>query len=262
MRAGVTRLSPALIAALATGAAVLWLAPSFAQPAGSPPTKSGATPADGSRVERGRELFEEGCSSCHGFDARGVAGQGPTLRGVGALAADFYLRTGRMPLSYPGEEPSRAEPRYSNRQIEAIVAYVGSFGGPAIPRVDPRGGSLSEGMHLFASSCAGCHAITAAGGVATGASAPPLAKSTPTQIGEAVRIGPYLMPRFNRRLIDSGQVNSLARYVDYTQSPDDAGGWGIGHIGPVPEGMVAWLLAAAALLLIARLIGERRKAGG
>ncbi|OLE36789.1 MAG: hypothetical protein AUG48_06165, partial [Actinobacteria bacterium 13_1_20CM_3_68_9] len=222
--------------------------------------KAGAA-ADASRVERGRALFEEGCSSCHGFDARGVAGRGPTLRGAGALAADFYLRTGRMPLSYPGEEPSRAEPRYSNRQIEAIVAYVGSFGGPAIPRVDPERGSLSDGMHLFASNCAGCHAITAAGGVATGASAPPLAKSTPTQIGEAVRLGPYLMPRFNRRLIDSGQVDSLARYVDYTQSPDDAGGWGIGHIGPVPEGMVAWLLAAAALLLIAWLIGERRKAG-
>jgi ubiquinol-cytochrome c reductase cytochrome c subunit len=35
------------------------------------------------------------------------------------------------------------------------------------------------------------------------------------------------------------------------------GGWGIGNIGPVPEGMVAWLLALATLLVVARLIGER-----
>jgi ubiquinol-cytochrome c reductase cytochrome c subunit len=164
-----------------------------------------------------------------------------------------------MPLDYPGEEPSRAEPRYSNRQIEAIEAYLASFGGPGIPEVDPSSGSLSEGQRLFAASCAGCHAITAAGGVATGASAPPLTESTPVQVAQAVRIGPYLMPRFNRRLLDRGEVNSLARYVDYVQDPDDAGGWGIGHIGPVPEGMVAWLLAGAALLLLVWTIGERQR---
>jgi hypothetical protein len=28
-------------------------------------------------------------------------------------------------------------------------------------------------------------------------------------------------------------------------------------VGPIPEGMVAWLLGLAALLLIARVIGER-----
>ena len=55
-------------------------------------------------------------------------------------------------------------------------------------------------------------------------------------------------------------IDSIARYVHSTQSPDDRGGWGIGRIGPIPEGMVAWLLAAAALLLIARLIGERTPA--
>ena len=259
MRARLTRLSPVLIAALAVGAAVVSFTPSFARPGGTAPTASGGP--DRKLIERGQSLFAEGCSSCHGFDARGVPDQGPSLRRVGALAADFYLRTGRMPLSYPGEEPSRAEPRYSNRQIEAIVAYVASLGGPPVPRVDPRRGSLSDGQRLFTSSCAGCHSVTAVGGVATGASAPPLDRATATQVGEAVRIGPYLMPRFNRKLIGSRDVDSLARYIDYTQDPDDAGGWGIGHIGPVPEGMVAWLLAAAALLLIARLIGERRKAG-
>jgi ubiquinol-cytochrome c reductase cytochrome c subunit len=64
------------------------------------------------------------------------------------------------------------------------------------------------------------------------------------------------MPRFSEAQITSADVNSIARYVELTQEPEDAGGFGIGHIGPVPEGLVAWLAALAALLLVARLIGE------
>jgi ubiquinol-cytochrome c reductase cytochrome c subunit len=239
-------------ASLALGATVLWLAPSFAGPANP-------APATGSPlVDQGRQLFQQGCSSCHGFDARGVADRGPSLRGAGAGAADFYLRTGRMPLSYPGQEPLRATPRYDDHQIRALVAYVASFGGPGIPSVSPQRGSLARGQELFASSCAGCHAITGEGGVATGAAAPKLKDSTPTEVAEAIRTGPFLMPRFGRRLLGDRDVDSIARYVQFTQHPDDAGGWGIGHIGPVPEGMVAWLLAAAALLIVARVIGEGR----
>ncbi len=95
----------------------------------------------------------------------------------------------------------------------------------------------------------------------TGAVVPSLNEATPTQIGEAVRIGPYVMPRFGEGELSTAQVNSLARYIQSIQHPDDLGGWGIGRIGPIPEGMVAWLLAAAALLLIARLLGERTSDG-
>jgi ubiquinol-cytochrome c reductase cytochrome c subunit len=65
------------------------------------------------------------------------------------------------------------------------------------------------------------------------------------------------MPHFNEHQIDQGTLDSIARWIEETRHPDDRGGWGIGHIGPVPEGMVAWLLAGAVLLLAARLIGER-----
>ena len=248
-------------AACAAGALILWLAPSLApaQQAGSSGTPTGLP--DSALANHGRSLFEEQCSSCHGFDARGIHGRGPSLRGVGAGAADFYLTTGRMPLSYPGEEPLRSTPRYSPRQIRALVAYVGSFGGPPIPKVSPDGASLSKGQELFASNCAGCHAITGAGGVATGAAAPPLWEATPTQVAEAVRTGPYLMPRFGPRDVSRSDLDAIAAYVAYAQHPDDAGGWSIGRIGPVPEGMVAWLLAAVALLCVARIIGERRKEG-
>jgi ubiquinol-cytochrome c reductase cytochrome c subunit len=69
------------------------------------------------------------------------------------------------------------------------------------------------------------------------------------------------MPRFGRKDIDGADMDALAAYVAYAQHPDNAGGWSIGRIGPVPEGMVAWLLAAVALLCVARIIGERRKEG-
>jgi ubiquinol-cytochrome c reductase cytochrome c subunit len=65
------------------------------------------------------------------------------------------------------------------------------------------------------------------------------------------------MPRFSERQIDQGTLDSIVRYVRSTRHPDNRGGWGIGNIGPIPEGMVAWLLAGAVLLLVARLIGER-----
>jgi ubiquinol-cytochrome c reductase cytochrome c subunit len=221
------------------------------------PTRAAAATATAATTE-GRELFEEGCSSCHGFDGKGVKEQGPSLIHAGEAAADFYLRTGRMPLGQVGDEPLRGEPRYSNEQIEALVHYVGSLGeGPAIPNVDPDQGSVAEGMELFTDSCAGCHAISGKGGVAIGGYAPPLGEATPTEVGEAIRVGPYVMPRFNEDLISPRQVNSIAAYVELTQEPEDAGGFGIGHIGPVPEGIVAWLAALVALLLIARLIGER-----
>jgi ubiquinol-cytochrome c reductase cytochrome c subunit len=123
--------------------------------------------------------------------------------------------------------------------------------------VEPRRGSLADGQRLFTTNCAGCHTIQAQGGIVTGAVVPSLSQATPAQIAQAIRIGPYVMPRFGEGELSDGQIDSIARYVQSTRHPEDRGGWGIGRIGPIPEGMVAWLLAAAALLLIARVLGER-----
>jgi ubiquinol-cytochrome c reductase cytochrome c subunit len=204
----------------------------------------------------GRRLFEEGCSSCHGMNARGIAGRGPSLRGVGEAAADFYLRTGRMPLDDPEDQPRRTESPYSERQIDALILYVGHFGGPKVPRVDAAHGSLSQGFKLFSDSCMGCHQVVGQGGITTTGWVPDLQQSTPVDVAEAIGIGPYVMPKFEGEF-SRHEIDSLARYVNYTRDPVDVGGWGIGHIGPIPEGMVAWLLAGTCLLLVIRLIGER-----
>ena len=215
-----------------------------------------AAPTATARDEDGRGLFASSCSACHGADARGVPGKGPSLVGVGAASADFYLETGRMPLSSPRVEPQRNPPAFDAADRRALTRYIASLAsGPEIPH--PRGGDVTEGMHAFRDHCAGCHSINARGGVAPPGAAPALQQASATQIAEAVRVGPYLMPRFDERQISDAQLNSIVAYVLAQRHPDDRGGWGIGHIGPIPEGLVAWLLAGTALLIVARLIGER-----
>jgi ubiquinol-cytochrome c reductase cytochrome c subunit len=95
--------------------------------------------------------------------------------------------------------------------------------------------------------------------VVTGARVPPLGSVDAVTIAEAVRIGPYLMPRFSERDIGEHELDSIIRYVRYASGPDDRGGWGIGHLGPIPEGMVAWLLAGAVLVGLCMLLGERMR---
>jgi ubiquinol-cytochrome c reductase cytochrome c subunit len=239
-------LAAALCAAAACGA------PTTAA-AQNPQTHSGARAG-------GRALFEDGCISCHGPDARGVAGRGPTLRGVGAGAIDFYLSTGRMPLADPGVEPPRTEPVYDAAQRRALSDYITGLqpGGDPIPVVHPLRGDLTRGRRLFADACSGCHQIAGKGGVDPEIVAPALDDATAVQIAEAIRTGPYLMPRFGKQLLDDHEVDSIARYImQVAQHPDDRGGWGIGNIGPIPEGLVVWLLAGGVLLFVARIIGER-----
>src|SRR5204863_151138 len=113
---------------------------------------------------------------CHGVTGAGkttpgtagpgnIAGIGPSLHGVGALAADFYITTGYMPLRNPYDQPRRSRVLYSPRQIGALVAYITSLGpGPSVPNPDPALGSVSAGQRPFTENCAGCHQAAAAGG--------------------------------------------------------------------------------------------------
>jgi ubiquinol-cytochrome c reductase cytochrome c subunit len=226
-------------------------------------------------VTRGLHLYGQFCAACHGLNGNGVtrsktigAGPGrqqttqqavaPSLHGVGALAADFYLRTGYMPLQHLGLQPRRSRVIFSEGQIDSLVAYIASLGpGPAVPQPHPERGDLSQGQALFADHCAGCHQILAEGGYVTGAIPPALEEATPTQIAEAIRIGPYVMPKFSRKALSPQDVNSIIAYVQYAKHPDDAGGWSIGHLGPVPEGLVTWFIAGVALIAICMSIGKR-----
>jgi ubiquinol-cytochrome c reductase cytochrome c subunit len=249
----VLRRAAVLLAVCCGGMAVWSVAAGGQDPPAAP------TARDPGLAQRGRDLYAQSCAGCHGEDLRGRKGQGPTLRGAGAAAVDFYLSTGRMPLADPTDEPVRADPVFSRRDIDALVAYVGGFGGPAIPAANPDRGDVARGKQAFTESCAGCHQVLARGGIVTGAFVPALTDATPRQLAEAVRVGPYLMPKFGERQIDQSELDDIAAYVRAQRDPDDRGGWGIGNIGPVPEGLVAWLLAGVVLLGVVRALGERAR---
>ncbi len=232
-----------------------------------PPTKSPEPPGPGNPTRtfpdspalrlQGYNLYQSGCSSCHGIALEGTQGVAPSLRGVGAGPVDFYLSTGRMPLDQPRAQPMRNQPAYNRAQINALIAFISSFGGPAASTADPAKGDLALGFHEFTLNCAGCHQIVARGGITVNAQAPDLGEATSQQIAEAVRMGPYLMPHFDAKQIDQHQLDSIVRYALWTRHPANLGGWGIYNIGPIPEGMVAWFIGLLALVIVARLIGER-----
>jgi quinol---cytochrome-c reductase cytochrome c subunit len=260
----------ACILALVAAATILAAPPVAAQPPVGIVRPDAGQAARMTPLQLGAQLFAGNCASCHGGDGRGisptdqrrgvgdVAGAGPSLRGVGALAADFYLRTGYMPLGHPREQPERSRVLLHEREIKALTAYVASLGGgPPVPSVDPARAGLGRGRELFTEHCAGCHQVVAQGGVVTGARVPPLEDATPVQVAEAVRIGPYLMPRFSERQISDAELNDIVRYVQWTKHPVDRGGWGIGNLGPFPEGIVTWLIAAVVLVATCAVIGKR-----
>jgi quinol---cytochrome-c reductase cytochrome c subunit len=212
-------------------------------------------------AETGAGLYLQHCVSCHGPNGAGVQPGGdhfgPPLQGVGAQAADFYLRTGYMPVENASDQPVRKSSPFTDSEIRALVGYIASFGGPPIPQPQAERGNPSEGMKLFTENCSGCHQVAAQGGLVVGGTAPQLDAATPTQIAEAIRIGPYVMPTFTERQLSDRNVDSIIAYLQVAKNPDDRGGWGIGHLGPIPEGLVAWLLAGAALVGVAMVIGAR-----
>jgi len=226
-------------------------------------------------ADNGKQLYGRYCASFHGPNGAGSTsgqrfggsagrnqsvnvGLGPPLVGVGTLAADFYLTTGYMPLKRNGIQPRRSGLLLSERQIDALVRYVGSLGpGPKPRPVHPERGDVAEGMRLFRSHCAGCHQIVAEGGYVTNAVPPALGDATPEQIYEAVRLGPYVMPEFSEKAISNAQLASIIRYVEYAKHPDNRGGWAIGNVGPIPEGLVSWFIAGSVLLGVCLVIGRR-----
>jgi ubiquinol-cytochrome c reductase cytochrome c subunit len=220
------------------------------------------TRATYSQVREGQTLFDESCSSCHGANASGTD-RAPNLVGLGPATIQFWVSTGRMPLSNPIIQPVRKPVKFTPSQILDIVAFVSSKapGGVLIPNIKSyNGASIADGASLFDINCAGCHTITGAGdALASGAYAPSLHQATPEQVAEAIRTGPANMPRFNPGVLTNAQVNSLVKYVTQgIQKPDNAGGWNLGGVGPVAEGFIGLLIGVGLLMLAALWVGDRK----
>jgi len=227
---------------------------------------SSPAPANAAQIAFGRRVFVEDCATCHGLFAEGQAGQAPSLIGVGAAAVDFQVSTGRMPAAVLGAEQDRKPPHLNPAQTHAVAAYIQSLGGgPPIPsaaQVSTAGANIGLGQRLFVANCAACHNFVGAGGALTyGKYAPPLTASTPTQIYEAMLTGPEAMPAFNDLTITPQDKRDVIAYVTQVRSQSNPGGFSLGRIGPVTEGLVAFLGLLLFMVLAALWItAKHRKA--
>jgi ubiquinol-cytochrome c reductase cytochrome c subunit len=208
----------------------------------------------------GAELFAKQCSSCHGLDGLGVEGRGPSLEHEGEAAADFVLRTGRMPLAAPNLQARSGPVRYSEEEIVALVEHAGSLGdGPAIPDVDTSTADVGNGGRLYRLNCAACHVASGAGAaIGSGVRAPNLIHASPTEVGEAILVGPGVMPVFGS--LTPTEIDDIAAYIEQLLEQDTTAARRFGGAGPAAEGLAAWLIALIPLIAFTRWIG-RAKAG-
>jgi ubiquinol-cytochrome c reductase cytochrome c subunit len=247
--------APAVLVAalLASGGLYLTLAP------------AGATNAtdDADTIADGKALFQVSCASCHGSNAEGIVTQrgnqyGPSLVGVGAAAVDFQVSTGRMPMSQPGAQAARKQPLFSADEVTALGAYIQSLGpGPAVPdgdAYDVSGASNEEivrGGQFFRTNCTACHNFAGSGGALPGGKYAPNLRGVPAKIMyEAMLTGPQQMPVFSNGVLSPEDKKDIIAYLKKSEDTPSYGGFTLGSVGPVSEGMFAWLVGLGSLVAV------------
>ena len=215
-------------------------------------------------IEEGKQIFLKGCSSCHGLNAEGGA-IAPSLIGVGAASVDFQVGTGRMPMADMSTQAMRKKPVYNAEETAALATYVASLApGPAIPEESvlnyERDGNTAQGGELFRNNCAMCHNFAGQGGALTqGKYAPTLMGVEPKHIYEAMITGPQSMPVFSDKTITPAEKLSLIRWIKSAEAEPNLGGATMGRIGPVTEGLLAWILGIGLLIGIAVWLTTRAR---
>jgi ubiquinol-cytochrome c reductase cytochrome c subunit len=230
----------------------------------SPATASKAGKSDEELIKQGRELFLVGCAFCHGQNGEGVRsdqGQlGPSLVGVGSAAVDFQVGTGRMPMEQPGQQVAAKHPVYTQDEIDALAAYVASLGpGPATPEEsdwsieglseDEQRAAIARGGQLFLTNCTACHNFDGSGGaLPRGKYAPSLKGVSEKHIYQAMLTGPQQMPVFSDDVMTPADKAAIIAYLKTNEDTPEYGGFGMGALGPVSEGLFAWLLGIGTLV--------------
>ena len=220
---------------------------------------------DEALIAEGRELFLVNCSFCHGQNGEGVRTidgnqLGPSLVGVGAAAVDFQVGTGRMPMARPGVQAPVKNVVYTEDEIAALAAFVASLGaGPAIPtseQYDPANipedeleEAIVRGGQFFRTNCTACHNFAGAGGaLPEGKYAPALDGVTPKHIYEALLTGPQQMPVFSDGVLKSEEKRDIIAYLKSVEENPEYGGASMGSLGPVADGLFAWIVGIGGLV--------------
>jgi ubiquinol-cytochrome c reductase cytochrome c subunit len=232
---------------------------------------SAQTDNSSAQIDSGRKLFLVGCAFCHGQSGQGVKTLdgnqiGPSLVGVGAAAVDFQVGTGRMPVAQPGAQVPQKEVVYTPQEIADLAAFVASLGpGPAIPNAqdydingmttEQRQEAIVQGGLIFRTNCTACHNFEGAGGaMPRGGYAPKILGVEPKYIYEAMLTGPQAMDNFSNGNLSPAEKKDIIAYLQSLKDSPEYGGFGLGGVGPVSEGLFAWLFGIGALVGVATWI--------
>jgi ubiquinol-cytochrome c reductase cytochrome c subunit len=234
----------------------------------APAAKVAADTGNSQQVAEGQALFRVTCASCHGLNGEGQTTgtiQGPPLAGVGAASVDFQVSTGRMPMARPEAQAPVKKNLYTEEEIAALAAYVASLGpGPAIPApedYDPANVSeedLARGGELFRTNCSACHNFSGAGGALPGGKyAPSLYGVSNKHLYQAMITGPQQMPVFSDEVMRPEDKRAIIGYLNELHDRPQDGGLALGGLGPVSEGLWAWIIGLGSLMFFAIWIAAK-----
>jgi ubiquinol-cytochrome c reductase cytochrome c subunit len=213
------------------------------------------TPQLSGAAQEGKALFDTSCVSCHGPNAQGVEGRGPSLIGVGSAAVDFQVTSGRMPMARQEAQAVRKPPQFTDDEARQLGQYIQELGGgpqipsgPLTPDADDVN-ALARGGELYRLNCAACHTFGGGGGaLSSGKWAPTLDPATERQIYAAMLSGPQSMPVFGDNELSPDEKREIVVYVQTLQQDQEPGGWHMGRLGPVTEGLAIFLVGVTALV--------------
>ncbi|WP_456300389.1 cytochrome bc1 complex diheme cytochrome c subunit [Tessaracoccus coleopterorum] len=204
------------------------------------------------QIEQGKALFDLTCSSCHGLGGEGTS-QGPTLIGVGAASVDFQMGTGRMPATRREAQLPARTVNYSQEQIDAVAAYVATFGpAPPSPRTarstrgSLRGGTRPRWRTVPLQLLRLPRHRGRRGAMPNGEFAPSIADTQPRHIYAAMRSGPQQMPTFSKAVITDEDAREIIGYVKAANGQPNHGGLSMGDAGPSPRASGSSSSASAA----------------
>jgi len=218
-------------------------------------------------AQQGKALFDNSCISCHGRDAQGVEGRGPSLIGVGSAAVEFQVGTGRMPMARQEAQAEQKPPQFDKDQTKRIGQYIQELGGgPQLPPgpytedLNANPDALARGGELFRVNCTSCHGYGGGGGaLSSGKYAPSLKDASPETIYAAMLSGPQNMPIFGDNELTPDQKREIVTYVQtqIQQDKDPGGLFNLGRYGPVTEGLAIFLVGVTILVFSALWIAGK-----
>jgi ubiquinol-cytochrome c reductase cytochrome c subunit len=218
-------------------------------------------------AQEGKALFDNSCITCHGVNAEGVEGRGPSLIGVGSAAVEFQVGTGRMPMSRQEAQAEQKPPQFDEAQTQQIAQYIQELGGgPQIPsgeltaNLEENPDALARGGELFRLNCTSCHGFGGAGGaLSSGKYAPSLHDATPEQIYAAMLTGPQNMPVFGDNELTPDEKRELITYItmQIQQEKDPGGLFNLGRYGPTTEGLAIFVVGITILVFTALWIAGK-----